>query len=90
VYERNKEQLEAWESGDIECPLQRHADEYHGGGGFVAELKVLARCYGKPTKRLITEAVMIDELPDTMTMNAKSEWSYVKLAKVQMRGQGNE
>ena len=89
VYERNKEQLKQWEEGDDECPLQRHSNLYHNGGHFVAEVKVLAKCYGKPSRRLITEAVLIDKLPNTMTMNGKSEWSYVKLAKVQMRGQSN-
>ena len=87
IYERNKEQIEAWESADDECPLQRHANVYHGGGHFEASMKILARCYGKPSRRLITEAVMIDEIPDGMTMNNKTEWSYVKLAKVQIPGQ---
>jgi predicted small metal-binding protein len=87
VYERDNEHIELWEKGDDECPLQRHANMYHNGGHFVAELRVLARCFGKPSRRLITEAVMIDELDDEMTMNGKSEWSYVKLAKVGMYGQ---
>ena len=89
IYERDREHIESWEKGDDESPLQRHANIYHGGGNYVAELKVLAKCYGKPSKRLITEAVLIDELPDAMTMNGKGEWSYVKLAKVQMHGQSN-
>ena len=84
IYERNKEHLEAWERREDDCPLQRHANLYHGGGHFVAELKVLAKCYGKPSRRLITESVYIDELTDDMTMNGKGEWSYVKLAKVQV------
>ena len=78
--------MEAWENGDDECPLQRHANLYHDGGQFEASVKILARCFGKPSRRLITEAVMIDEIPADMTMNNKSEWSYVKLAKVQIPG----
>ena len=89
IYERNREHIEAWKKKDDECPLQRHANLYHGGGHFVAELQVLAECYGKPSRRLITESVYIDELDDTMTMNGKSEWSYVKLAKVHVHGQNN-
>ena len=81
--------MESWVKSDDECPLQRHANLFHGGGHFVAELKVLSECYGKPSRRLITESVLIDELPETMTMNGKNEWSYVKLAKVQVHGQGN-
>ena len=73
--------------GDDECPLQRHANMYHGGGQFEASLRILARCYGKPSRRLITEAVLIDEIPNEMTMNSKCEWSYVKLSKVMVPGQ---
>ena len=89
IYERNKEHIEAWKKKDDECPLQRHANLYHEGGHFVAELEVLAKCYGKPSRRLITESVYIEELDDDMTMNGKGEWSYVKLAKVQVHGQNN-
>ena len=41
-----------------------------------------ARCFGKPTKRLVTEAVVIDELKADKAMNNKNEWRYTKLTKV--------
>ena len=66
-----------------DCPLQRHANLYHGGGPFEVRLRVLARCYGRPTRRMITEAVLIDEVPEEMAMNSKREWTYAKLGKVQ-------
>ena len=87
AYERNKEQIEAWEAGEDDSPLQRHANLFHDGGHFDAEIKIIARCYGKPSRRLITEAVMINEIPQQMAMNSKAEWSYIKLAKVQVPGQ---
>ena len=87
IYERNKEHLESWIKKDDECPLQRYANVHHNGGHYVAELKVLAKCYGKPSRRMITESVLIDELQSAETMNAKSEWSYVKLCKMQVHGQ---
>ena len=37
------------------------------------------------SRRMITEAVMIGEIPDDMTMNGKNEWSFIKLAKVQVQ-----
>ena len=46
------------------------------------ELKILSRCFGKPTKRLITEAVLIDELGENEAMNNKSEYGYVKMPRV--------
>ena len=86
LYERGVEHIKAWEKeDDDECPLQRHANLHHGGGHFVAEVRVLARCYGKPTRRMITEAVMIDEVPNEQAMNNKSEWTYTKLAKIHVQ-----
>ena len=85
MYEREKEQIKAWEDEDDECPLQRHANLYHEGGHFDVKVRILAQCYGRPSRRMITEAVLIDEIPSTMTMNNKSEWTYVKLAKVQVQ-----
>ncbi len=84
MYEREVEHIDAWEEGDDECPLQRHGNIYHQdtGGQFEASIRVVARCFGKPSRRLITEAVMIDEIPRGRTMNSKSEWSYVKLSKI--------
>lgn len=82
LYERTKEQVESWERGEEDCPLQRHSVLYHDGEDFQTKVKVLAECYGKPSKRLITEAVMIEEIADNSTMNSKSEWSYIKLSRV--------
>ena len=86
MYERCKEHLLAWIAGEDDCPLQRHANLHHNGGHFEASVKIIAECYGRPSRRMITEAVVIDEIPNDMTMNNKSEWSYVKLAKVQVPG----
>ena len=86
MYERCKEYLEAWIAMEDDCPLQRHANLHHNGGHFEASIRIIAECYGRPSRRMITEAVMIDEIPNDMTMNNKSEWTYVKLAKVQVPG----
>ena len=87
IYERNKEHMEAWNRGDDEEPLQRHSNIYHEGERFDVKLNVLAKCYGRPSKRMITEAVMIEELPDDETMNNKKEWTYTKLGKMHLIGQ---
>ena len=39
-------------------------------------------CFGKPTRRKNTEAVLIDELSDDQTMNNEKEWTYTKLNKL--------
>ena len=48
-------------------------------------VQILKNCFGDPTTRKITEAVLIDELSKTETMNGKNEWSYVKLNKVSLQ-----
>ena len=71
-----------WARGEASSFLKRHKDLYHPDEDFDVDVKILAKCYGKPSRRLITEAVMIDELSDTETMNNKSEWTYVNLNKI--------
>ena len=86
ICERDTEHVEAWEEGNDECPLQRHSNLYHGGEKFDFRLEILAKCYGRPSKRMITEAVLIGELHDNETMNNRSEWNYTNLNKMNLSG----
>ena len=82
MYERNGEHLKNWDDDLHSCPLKRHADECHGGHRFNFDISILSKCFGKPSRRLITEAVMIEELEDNEVMNSRREWSYTCLNKV--------
>ena len=73
-----------WNSKDTKCPLYRHSQLYHNGREFKVGVKILKNCFGDPTTRRITEAVLIDELTAEETMNAKNEWTYIKLNKITM------
>ena len=84
VYERTKEHIEKWEAQAEDSYLQKHALQYHNGGTFNIDVKILAQCYGKPTARMITEAVMIEELPEDNSLNSKAEWTYVRLPRVEV------
>ena len=84
VYHRTKEEFADWKEKDEESPLWKHAQLHHGGGDFEIDIDILSRCFGKPSRRRITEAVPIDQLPSEETMNNKGEWSYIKLSKVGM------
>ena len=84
LYHRTKEEVADWRKKDDESPLWKHARLYHDGKEFEIDIKVIGRCFGKPTRRRITEAVMIEELSDDKTMNSKGEWSYIRLSKVGM------
>ena len=82
VYERMKEHFKQWEDGAEDSYLRKHAVEYHNGGRFEVDVKIVSRCYGKPTSRMISEAVHIQEMPEEHSLNSKAEWTYVKLPRV--------
>ena len=82
VYERIGEEIRAWRNKEEDSPLWKHAQLHHGDGDFEMDIKVLSQCFGKPSRARITEAVMIEDLPEDKTMNSRGEWSYIKLSKV--------
>ena len=84
VYERTKEEILAWEKREEKSPLWKHSQLFHDGNTFDMDIRLVSRCFGKPSRRLVTEAVMIEELQPEETMNSKIEWSYAKLNKVRM------
>ena len=79
MYERNNEHIAAWIEGDYECPLQRHSNVYHSGDKFNVDLQIVAKCYRKQSKRMITEAVRIGEIPDGIQGFKMYHWYFTKL-----------
>ena len=84
TYERVKEHFKKWLEKAEDSYLHKHSIECHNGGTFNIDVRILAQCYGKPTSRMITEAVYIEELPKENSMNSKAEWTYVKLPRVKV------
>lgn len=82
LYERMKEHFGQWEEGAEDSYLRKHGVQYHNGGTFEVDVRLLTQSYGKPTTRMISEAVHIQELPDDNSLNSKAEWTYVKLPRV--------
>ena len=82
LYERMKEHFGQWEEGAEDSYLRKHAVQYHNGGTFEVDVRLLTQSYGKPTTRMISKAVHIQELPDDNSLNSKAEWTYVKLPRV--------
>ena len=82
TYERMKEHFSKWESKDDDSILHKHAMEHHSGEVFEVDVKLLTRAFGKPSTRMIAEAVEIEELPDENSLNSKLEWTFVKLPRV--------
>lgn len=82
LYERFKEEVRDWWNQEESSPLWRHSELFHDGEEFDVGVEVLSECFGKPSRRMITEAVAIEELKDDETMNNKREWTYTKLNKV--------
>ena len=77
--ERINQHFKDWNSKDTKC-----SQLYHNGREFRVGVKILKNCFGDPTFRRTTEAVLIDELTAEETMNAKNEWTYIKLNKITM------
>ena len=84
VYHRTKTEVADWRKKVEDSPLWKHSQEHHNGNEFDMEISVMKQCFGKPSRRRISEAVLINELPNEKTMNSKQEWSYIKLSKVGM------
>ena len=84
MYERVNEEVRDWQKKDEKSPLWRHSELYHQGQEFDMVVDVTDRSFGKLSKRMITEAVLIDQLKEEETMNSKQEWTYIKLNKVQV------
>ena len=82
VYERVKEEIRDLHRKDEKSPLWRHSELCHNGLGFDMEVKILDKNFGKPSRRMIAEALRIEALDEEETMNSKQEWTYVKLNKV--------
>ena len=82
IEERTEEHFADWKRQETSSPLYRHSQLFHNGEQFPVSIKILKKCFGDATERKITEAVLIDKLSATETMNGKNEWTYVKLNKV--------
>ena len=65
AHERINQHFNDWERKLDTCPLYRHSNLYHNGSDFPIKVKILKTCFGDPTLRNITEAVLIDELTTT-------------------------
>ena len=81
-FERLKEHLDDLDNEKPGTPLFRHKELFHPDGEFSIDVKILSKCFGKPSRRMITEAVLIGELKDENTMNSKTEWTYTRLNKL--------
>ena len=82
LYERINEHFENWKKKKEDSPLWKHSYEYYQGGTFPVEVKILKRCDGRPTKRMITEVVLIEDMKDSESLNNKKEYGYVRIPKV--------
>ena len=78
------EEIDDWKNKSENSPLWRHSELYHQGEDFELEVTVTDKSFGKPSRRLITESVLIEQLGADETMNSKREWSYAKINKVRI------
>ena len=58
-------------------PLARHSYDEHEGKKIRFDVKVKGNAYGKPSRRMLTEAVYIDDMRMSESMNGKRGWTHV-------------
>ena len=80
--ERFGEHFEKWRKKDEDSPLWKHSVEHHDMNPFPVKVRILDRCFGRPTRRMITEVVWIEEMEEGESMNNKKEYGYVREPKV--------
>ena len=85
MYERMNEHFDDWASRREKSMLIQHSQEFHDNNYFTTKISIIARCFGEPTTRMITEAVHINQLSNEDTLNSKSEWTYTKLPSTTIR-----
>ena len=78
IYDRTKEHVKNWNDSE-NSPLHRHSEIYHHGEKFEISVRLLTKCFGTASRRLITETVYISEVKDEETINSRHEWSYFSL-----------
>ena len=81
LYERINEHFRDYEEKKDKNALFEHSKKFHSNQNFGVDVKILSKCFGEPTTRMITEAVLINELSEEETLNSKNEWTYVKLPR---------
>ena len=62
--------------------LNNKSMEYHNMNTFPVKMRILDRSFSRPTRRMITEVVRIEEMEETESLNNKKEYGYVKVPKV--------
>ena len=85
MYERMNEHFDGRGSRREKSMLLQHSQEFYDNNYFTTKISIIARCFGEPTIRMITEAVHINQLSNEDTLNSKSEWTYTKLPSATIR-----
>ena len=81
-YERMREHFDQYRKKSEKSILWKHALKHHNGENFPMEIKVDCMCFGKPSRRLMTEAVLINKMDRNESMNRKEEWNFIKIPQM--------
>ena len=76
LYERMREHkasMRGRSMEDLNNPLRKHSEVFHEGKECRIGVRVIDREFGRPSRRLISESVRIEELGESESMNNKSE-----------------
>ena len=82
IYERMKEHVRKVGNDRVDLvtgAVEQHSRECHKGRDFKFQVRVKDNNFGKPTRRMITEAVRIDSLDKKKCFNRKLGWTNTML-----------
>ena len=76
------EHFELYEKKDEKLIIWKHAAKQHEDEKFPMKIKVNCQCFGQPSRRLVTEAVMINKMDVRESMNRKEEWNSMRIPRI--------
>ena len=82
VYERMKEHVRKVGTDRVDVivgAVEQHSKECHRGRDFKFQVRIKDNNFGRPTRRMITEAVRIDSLDKKKCFNRKLGWANTML-----------
>ena len=82
IHERMSEHFELYEKKDEKSILWKHAAKQQDDEKFPMKINVDCQCFDQPSRRLVTEAVMINQMDANESMNRKEEWNYVRIPRI--------
>ena len=79
AYSRGGEHLKDLDKKTKDSLLWKHCRDKHNGETQKFSMSVMDKCRNDPTLLQITEAIRIGKVDETLSMNSRNEWEYIRV-----------